>query len=108
MWLTEKEAEGKWCPQARKAYGHYSDIGRKGWTGASDIPGHNMLEVTGHKDDTNRKTSVSRIKCIASDCMAWRWLEDEVKDPMLIGSPADGPARGYCGAYGRPTLEEPR
>ena len=38
-------------------------------------------------------------KCIASKCMAWRWVRPEGLTPQ--GYKTD-PDRGYCGAFGRP------
>lgn len=68
--MTEEEARTKWCPFAR-AYDS-DDIG-----GATS---------------TNRPLQYERprkdLNCIASGCMAWRWLAINGK-------------RGYCGLAGK-------
>jgi len=70
--MTEDEARQKWCPMHRVATG----------------------------DDmrwTNRDTSDSQSRCIASDCMAWRVYrqEDQYAGDII-------PALGYCGLAGKP------
>jgi hypothetical protein len=77
--LTEKEAEEKWCPHARKIVHEQ----RK--------PSHNMEEVG--------DGVVYRTKCIASACMMWRWLplrKATKAGPITIGNSTTG----YCGLGG--------
>jgi hypothetical protein len=66
--VTEEEAKGKWCPHVRIMMG-----------GAA-----NSVAV-------NRGSSV--VRCIGSECMAWRWVK---------GSEKASVGRGYCGLAGRP------
>ena len=40
--------------------------------------------------------------CIASRCMAWRWVETNIKDGE--GTKVSGDTHGYCGLAGRPML----
>ena len=66
--MTEDEAKTKWCPVVRAAYV------------AGDA--HGIAAVNRNPDKTNNTTSVN---CIASECMMWRWDEQQ--------SSADG----HCG-----------
>lgn len=70
---TEAEAKDKWCPFART----YEQAGSDG----------NPVSV-------NRAAMSSGImpdcRCLASACMAWRWIESRVGEG------------GYCGLAGRP------
>ena len=75
MRLTEAEARKTWCPFARKAeIVHF--IGPSAGSQWQDVPVATSTDA----------------KCIATDCMAWRWINND---------PADA-ARGYCGLAGRP------
>jgi hypothetical protein len=67
--VTEEEARGKWCPFARRA------------AFLADFDG-----VTRSMTAVNRSGNLpdEDCRCIASDCMAWRWL-------------AHGHDDGYCG-----------
>lgn len=67
--LTEAEATMKWCPDARRRH----------------------LEASSNRDAGG--TFNQDAACIASRCMAWRWLK---------GSEQAGTGRGYCGRAGRP------
>lgn len=69
MSVTEEKAKTKWCPFAR-----VRDAGASGVTSVNF---------------TNGKT----IKCLASDCMAWR-------EDTRFGEPGKHP--GYCGLAGKP------
>jgi hypothetical protein len=70
--LTEDEAKTKWCPLARAS-----------------------SENDGQGTTINRGANPSGkpdidCMCIASACMAWRKMKDNVGRP-----------EGYCGAFGR-------
>jgi hypothetical protein len=84
--MSEDEAKTKWCPFARAALG---------W------------EVRAGQDETlaatvNRGSGISDpCRCIASECMAWRWtLEREefatIDTPKRLASTTDG----HCGLAG--------
>lgn len=63
---TEEQAKTKWCPEARLA---------------------SSGSVTGASAGGGNSTLSGRVRCIASECMHWRW---------------NGEGRGYCGLSGRP------
>ena len=48
----------------------------------------------------------THTKCIASDCMAWRWAPAPYADKVTIKIPPDQSEatdrKGYCGAFGTP------
>lgn len=78
--MTEDEAKTKWCPFVLS----YME-NRHG----STTPPSNRYEV---QTESGWKTneSPSSCRCIASDCMAWRWG----------GFTQDGDDMGYCGLAG--------
>ncbi|AWJ93269.1 hypothetical protein Sp245p_25945 (plasmid) [Azospirillum baldaniorum] len=87
MLMTEEQARTKWCPHARQ-------------TGVTNRDG-------GMCATANRAGSehygVENCNCIASGCMAWRWVR--VRDDE--GSEDGGAAiltqtYGFCGAFGKP------
>lgn len=78
MMCTEKEAMERWCPLSRV-----------------HVPGdpataHNRVALMrGDEWEHARKAPASY--CVASACMAWRFLDER-----------PGDSRGYCGAFGKP------
>lgn len=84
MLLTEKEARNKWCPFTR-----------------AEVDGSVINRTAlGYGDD-------EAWRCIASDCMAWRWTETVYRDPATdeysstkVGSYTENLKRGYCGIAG--------
>jgi hypothetical protein len=89
---TEEQARTKWCPHVRVSDGSWN---RK-WSLNTDGKGQ------------------ERARCIASECMAWRWFDDVTDDgtacnhkptakaprvsepPPAMGRPL-AERRGYCG-----------
>ena len=65
--MTPEEAKQKWCPFA--------------------LPSFNRILVNEGGNET---------KCIASDCMAWRWYQKNA-----IGDDGPLPDAGYCGLAGK-------
>ena len=89
--LTEKQANEKWCPFARTLgtlIGHESaeQEDRVIATGAANR-GYQM------------GLALHNCRCIASQCMAWRWLEPPGPQPADKFERDD---RGYCGLAGKP------
>jgi len=82
--MTESEARKRWCPFTRYAH-------RNAPTG-----GNRLMNSAGTDD-------ITKASCIASDCMAWRWLPiEEQKHIKAIESNKPPPARrGYCGLAGK-------
>lgn len=73
---TEAEAKKKWCPEARLAVAS---------TKSTIAVVNSTTNVLAEKID--------HVACIASGCMHWRWVRDELD--VSTG-------RGYCGLSGRP------
>jgi hypothetical protein len=93
MTYTEKEAKEKWCPYAN-VYVKYQNTGAAGNRGLNASP-----DVQGYVGDA---------RCIASDCMAWRKVDQigigpngEKRDRDMDGR-TRWVDRGYCGAFGIP------
>jgi len=106
---TEGRARSKWCPFARVPYWDEGEppavaINRFGDGGIDDV-GNSAL----------------RFRCIASDCMSWRWdtkLNDDIfKDAREVYRDTEDPEpwrdspewqdaknrrHGYCGLSGTP------
>jgi len=79
--MNENEAKTKWCPMFRQS--SLSDDGNRNY---------------GNPFNENDR-------CIASECMAWRWYYSIANDLALGTSPhktdGDGNELGYCGLAGR-------
>jgi hypothetical protein len=69
--MNEADARKKWCPFSRVALTEGMAANRTATMGSGDY-----ADI---KDET---------RCLASDCMAWRWGPDR--------------AGGYCGLAGKP------
>jgi len=94
--MTEAEAKTKWCP--------FMQIG------LTDV---RFATNRGHVLQQNEKTT---LKCIGSECMAWRWTnsperikEHELLNKKGVGQPGrenkpwpEGQPAGYCGLAGKP------
>lgn len=74
------DAKTKWCPFAR--VGTESGVNRS--------------------PRTNDFGSDAVAKCLASDCMAWRWVETHINDPAGSGMIITGDTYGFCGLAGQP------
>lgn len=110
MLLTEEEARKKWCPFARTG-ATMVDCGRadshseviQGIIGASV-----NRDVGSYDKDGNETVQISgRHRCIASECMAWRWRRSGFEGVTYHpdGSktyiwPGPAPTYGYCGLAG--------
>ena len=76
--MTEEEARKKWCPHGR---------------------------VRSSSSAYNRSENYAvdgPSKCIASDCMAWRWVKDPLIAFVANGKPVPDykGEHGYCGLAG--------
>lgn len=87
MNLTEEEARQRWCPFANVNF-------------AGRLPGNcNRIQKTG-QDASGQTATLGEIiipagaKCIASQCMAWRWMAAEANThPWLVTLPGKEPER---------------
>lgn len=77
--MTEDEAKTKWCPFVRIG----STMSGKGSLNRDYALGH----------------EISSAGCIASQCMAWRWVEIMARD---IPPNIEFHQPGYCGLAGKP------
>ena len=99
--MTEEEAETKWCPFARS---RFADINIGGGKGKYAV----LL-------DDDEKIN---LYCIGSRCMAWRWIDRNVRDFGAKGDhnqetgegtddteafqrAIDAERHGYCGLAGK-------
>lgn len=73
---TEAEAKKCWCPFARPVFQHADDCGY--------VPGNRNFVPSGQSQITEQ------TQCIASECMAWRWVTPNIE------------TFGYCGLAGKP------
>ena len=80
--MTEEEAKTKWCPSARNQF-----------DGVDGRPACNM-----RKDDRYN----IRIKCIASDCMMWKWNSPSAEAVYEVLSRGESTVDfgGHCGLTG--------
>ena len=83
---TEEQAREKWCPYSRYNPNNEGGGGNRFW-GMDGVHDH--------------------CRCIASDCMAWRWLTHENRDQIWRPTGPDTAQStdahmGYCGLAGKP------
>ena len=102
MILTEQEAKERWCPFVR-----YTSIRGQG--------------INRWVDDADRQVNPEPARCIASQCMAWRWGQPSTETKWFAKPPetdewrfASGEnnganytrarpnRRGFCGLAWRP------
>jgi hypothetical protein len=96
MW-TEAEARTKWCPLARQLVHHETS--------------------TGVALAAANRTPEAVSRCVASECMSWRWeltKEPLPNEPTKYGRLGLAYAlqpttyeHGYCGAFGQPSGRPP-
>lgn len=102
--MTEEEAKTRWCPHVRMIHG---EIKANGDTthNANQGPYNRIV-------DDSRSAFAKGGACIASGCMAWRWMSEHhlepsgVEDGMAIAADGrvtmDGQRLGFCGLAGAP------
>ena len=74
--MTEDEAKTKWCPFARATF-----------TVPPTINSPRENGYVGNRDCNN--SVIPNVNCIASSCMAWRWL-GYIGEEVLPPSATDG------------------
>lgn len=83
--MTEQGARTKWCPMWRFVqFGNNAE-----WQGRVLTNRNIFLE-----EDTD--------KCIASDCMMWRWERDRYAEGYELKPDHEDYNKGYCGLGGKP------
>jgi len=89
--MTEEEAKTKWCPHSRVVlYDKEREAAKRALSS-----GHNRAAFTSSHDVSTDCLNPEFCRCIASECMAWRW--------EFIGSTAGySNTEGCCGLAGRP------
>lgn len=94
MLLTEEDAKTKWCPFARVIAGA---IEGKGGTVSPPYNRFAALETGSHPNPVD-------ARCIASECMAWRWSkfnQSNLNLPKELTPPPPRPDEGFCGLAGK-------
>lgn len=85
--MTEDEAREKWCPEVQ--YVMTSDDEGIGDSIETKTTSYPMNRLGKTNETTRQHADWQCFKCIASDCMMWRWGPVDV-------------TRGYCGLAGKP------
>lgn len=95
MILKEEEAKVKWCPHVR--HSNFSND-------------ENASNRYGRIEDDEFDDNPEECRCIASECMQWRWATkpnplfhpfgDATLPPRIVDKD-----RGYCGLAGKPNEE---
>ncbi|KKT30205.1 MAG: hypothetical protein UW18_C0021G0004 [Microgenomates group bacterium GW2011_GWF1_44_10] len=83
--FTEQEAKDRWCPHVRFQDTEPDSQPANSWSIHSSCSDEN-------KYGTERNPKICR--CIASECMMWRW-ENDLKSKGGEGS------KGFCGLAGK-------
>lgn len=105
MTTTEDEAKAKWCPFARGSELERHDDRQA--HGRHDVPTNHVVV----RPLSRLPISVPEpLRCIASQCMAWRWYPAPRQDTVTIVLHVDGSAtsdqmpatHGGCGLAGKP------
>jgi len=91
--LTEQEAKDKWCPQVRFEDTESNSQPANAWTIYSSV----IHEVEQYGTERNPKM----CRCIASECMMWRWrISPQSANEINASGNAGAIAQGYCGLSG--------
>lgn len=77
--MTEDEAKSKWRPMVRLTAGSAGSRAPNPWS----PPANRIIDVDSKKAALNPLDA----RCIASECMMWRWGHEE---------------EGWCGLAGKP------
>ena len=83
---SEAEARTKWCPFARSIT-------------SVVVPSGNSMAIASANRSKNGQEWPETSNCIASNCMAWRWMWASGRISKFM--PSDDP-HGYCGLAGPP------
>lgn len=88
--VTEQEAKDRVCPAPRSFPVMFSAVEQR--------------DAEGRVHPQQVKPPIPEARCLASQCMAWRWKGTHVNDPAnpsgdMVWSPR---AYGFCGLAGRP------
>lgn len=86
--MTEDEAKTKWCPAARVVW-----------------PGSDWGSAfSGNRSPLSDDGFNGADRCIASECMAWRWDKGTTytTDGKAWNRMPSAPAEGRCGLAGKP------
>jgi hypothetical protein len=98
--VTEDEAKTKWCPFARTVQFDVIDAG-------VSSPRNRVQNTKGSNAGTLYADTLAGVKCIASACMAWRWVQDASyraaadREFQRTGRRL-APSEGFCGLAGAP------
>lgn len=117
--MTEAEAKKKWCSHAR-TLDYILDVARIGDDGQFVFAAVNRRPADYDRDGNETVEITGRHRCIASECMAWRWVPDRTSTASkyladsgegwnvvkerdgIIDWEKPGTVFGYCGLAGKP------
>lgn len=88
---TEEEAKERWCP-----FVSYERNASNRWHRQA----HRNPE-TGEQFTASEVDNPEQCRCIASQCMAWRWAE-QGHDAGDFSNTPEHPSTGYCGLASDP------
>lgn len=86
--MTEEQANKLWCPFAREV-----------------VLGHNPAPASYNREEGRAS---QRANCVASKCMAWRWIVSPQQSREASAAEPDEPPpfpHGYCGLAGAEGVE---
>lgn len=89
--MTEDDAQTKWCAFARVV-----SVIRPGTEGVLPVCGNRISLDPAVMAKSGEPLNPPSARCIASACMAWRWV------PVTALNRRVGPKHGFCGLAGRP------
>lgn len=93
---TEEEAKERWCPFARATLFAEEPDGEV--TVIAGAPTFNRFAEARASGPTNPPS----CRCIGSQCMAWRWGDDDAALNERMHGREATPELGYCGLAGKP------
>lgn len=83
--MLESEAKNNWCP--------YANVIAQRKNNECVPLGNRAL----HTEEDVVSVGFNHSTCLASRCMAWRWINPPIHEGQVMKNPS-----GYCGLAGKP------